>query len=243
MLRNKLLTGIAVLAIFQPAFPGSSLADYKPGFYTGIQAGYGKLDEGKGPEDFADQMLDTLGTPKSKEKNEINFGGKLFVGYSFNPYFSVDAGFALYPSVKHKAQAKSPTTGQNIYEFDIDFYAIDLMAKAILPLENIYSSLAGWSIYGKLGPAFAIASYKVKAISDTSDYDSKKTVYSIRPSYAIGISYDFTSKFSMDLSWGGIYSRDKISLLNVGSGVDRVDYENQIPSANLIMLGITYKFN
>jgi opacity protein-like surface antigen len=111
------------------------------------------------------------------------------------------------------------------------------MAKGVLPLEVLLRSIAGWSLYGKLGAAIAIAHYKCEmtgVLSSEEDVMNQINA-ALVPTYAIGVAYNFTDHFGLDLSWTGIYSKKKLD------DTQHRDY-SATPRANFIALGISYKF-
>ncbi|CAL7962317.1 putative OMP_b-brl domain-containing protein [Gammaproteobacteria bacterium] len=240
MLCNKLLVGSVILVAGQAVFAGSnSLADYQPGFYVGAQGGYARTNEGRVPEDVINRGYDLLGNqPKSKDINKGKLGGRLFVGYSFLPYFGLETGCAYYPSNEYKFSGRNTITGASGgLNFNVRFYTVDFMAKGVLPLEVLSSSFVGWNLYGKLGAAVALVHYKLETQGDTNSNENRTNQInaSIVPSYALGIGYDFTDHFGIDVSWAGVYRSGKF---------DNIKSRNfsATPSANLVSLGISYKF-
>ena len=59
---------------------------------------------------------------------------------------------------------------------------------------------------------------------------SDVALFAVKFGYALGLGYNFTDHFGIDLSWSGIYG-DKIT-----------DSNSKIPSTYLIALGLSYKF-
>lgn len=240
---NRFLIGVVVLSLVQISFAkGNRLSDYEPGFYIGIQGGRAWTNEGSGPEDLANKVYDLTQQPKSRDINKRKFGGKVFVGYSFIPYFSLDGGFTLYPSNEFKAEGDNGGGAKNIYNFKTNFFTIDLMAKCILPLEILSSKLNGWNLYAKLGTALTSVRYRYGINSPRDNFDEKYSEFSVRPCYALGLGYNFTDNFSADLSWSGVYSWNEM-----GSDMGRRYLDSKdskpIPSAYMAAIGICYKIN
>jgi len=249
MQHNKFLIGVLALAASQMSLAkGNGLADYEPGFYIGLQGGRAWTNEGSGPEDFANKIYDLTREPKSRDINNRKFGGKVFVGYSFSPYFSVDGGFTLYPSNEFKAEgivdAVMGTKGS--YNFKTNFYTIDLMAKGILPLEKLSPTLSGWNVYAKLGAALTRVKYKCGEhnLRRRGSWDGEHAKVSIRPCYALGLGYNFTDNFGVDLSWSGVYSWNRIKMnYDNATGEYRISAKDEVPSANMVAIGLSYKIN
>lgn len=241
MLRSNFLIGIVIFAIGQTVFAGNSLADYKPGFYIGGQAGFARTNEGSGPEDMMNILYNIPNEPRFKNMSKGRFGGRLFVGYSFLPYFSLDSDFTLYPSNVFKATGEDDENVKYTYSFKTNFYTIDLMVKGVLPLERVSSVFTGWNMYAKLGAAITRVKYNRFVESEANVQSDAITNTSIRPCYALGLGYNFTDNFGVDLSWSGVYSRNKIELIKIDEDYNMFP-KGKIPSANLIALGITYKF-
>ena len=228
MLRSKVLISAIVLAASGSAFAGSnpfldtgnSLKDYQPGFYLGGQMGYARTIEGSGTEDLINQ----LGGPKNINKR--NLGARLYAGYSIVPYLSVELGHSLYPTNDYTSKAAGT--------YHHPHKAMDLMVKGILNMENLSPSLTGWSLFAKVGPSMTISSYKLDGIKSS-------TKYNFRPAYALGFGYNFTDHFGLDLTWSGMYSKDKMNVKDVINATPD-SLANSVPSANLVALGFTYKF-
>lgn len=93
-------------------------------------------------------------------------------------------------------------------------YAVDLVGKGILPLGNCFN------LYGKLGAAY------LSAEGTTNFGGSSNTEHKVYPTFGVGVSYDITPNVPVDLSWNRIQK--------VGS--------NDLPSTDLVALGIAYNF-
>jgi hypothetical protein len=209
----------------------NSLANYEPGFYIGAQGGYGKTSEGDGPQKKAVSY-----SPSAEIDNKSAIRGRLFMGYSFTPNWSFEWGFTLYPSNTYKADITVlGVTLANYYKFKTDFAGIDFMAKGILPLEQLSTKLTGFNLYAKLGLVMTFTYYERNHyfLSEAE----KILVFGTRPGYGIGLGYNFTDHFGVDLSWSGVISFDKLNSNHMAVR----DYKH-IPSAYLIGLGLTYKF-
>lgn len=223
-MRNKFLIGIFLLAVATVVFSQSNtLGNYEPGFYLGVQGGYARIYEGGGVEDYMRQIS------RVKEINKGKWGGRLFIGYSFAPIIGLETGYTYYPQNFYKI---------NSCDIKIGFITtMDLVVKGILPLEYFSAKLAGWNLFGKLGAA----------IGANNDKDSvaNKSFIGVRPAYGLGIGYNFTNHFGVDMSWFGIYSHDRLSAKDVhnvflSNPSSKIHFG--IPRANLVAIGVYYKF-
>jgi hypothetical protein len=231
MLRSKVLISAMILAVSGSAFAGSnpfldtgnSLKDYLPGFYVGGQMGYARTIEGSGAEDLVNQ------TAGKRYINKRNLGARLYMGYSIVPYLSAELGHSLYPTNDYSVKGVNGTGSYHRPHF-----ATDLMVKGILNMETFSPSLAGWSTFAKAGIAMTISSAEINKVSSN-------TKYHFRPAYALGFGYNFTDHFGLDLTWSGMYSKDKVKAKDI-IGATPDSLANKTPSANLVALGFTYKF-
>ncbi|MBU0744504.1 MAG: outer membrane beta-barrel protein [Gammaproteobacteria bacterium] len=250
MLRNNFLASTFALIISPVIFAqGNSVVDFRPGVYIGAQGGLAWTNEGDGPSDFVDHIYDITHTPHSKNTDKGSWGGRLLIGYAFNPYFALDGGFTLYPNNKYTANGLNQAE-EHTYKFKTSFYGIDLMAKGILPLEILSPNFCGWSIYAKLGIVAARSSFETEmdgvAFNPTSEHSTINNT-ALRPGYSLGIGYNFTDDFGVDLSWSGVYGINKIGMTCDTNGVCGTTItaggnKQTTPYASLLALGISYKF-
>ncbi|MBU0745033.1 MAG: porin family protein [Gammaproteobacteria bacterium] len=225
MLYNRVLLGALVLVMVQPVFAGNNrLSDYHPGFYVGAQAGYARTSEGGGPEDYINQFSG----PKEIKKGK--FGGKLLVGYSFLPYLGLEAGYTYYPDNHYKSS-------EPMHDIVARFRTLDLMVKGILALEHFSPELVGWGMFGKLGAAVTGLDNNT---ADDSDHKHLKAIL-VRPAYALGVGYNFTDNFAIDLSFSGVYGGNKFTAQDVSNHLNGSRI-NKCYSANILAIGVSYKF-
>ncbi len=216
----------------------TSLANYQPGFYLGLQLGLGS-DSDSDADRFMDKVYESISNTTKDLTKKNHVGGRLLLGYSVNPYFSLESGFTIYPS--HKIRL-SNNTGS--LEHEGSARSLDLVGKLILPLERVSTSFEGLSIYGKFGPA--LGGYKqVKYVLHTNSADSLGYKYfrfnKWGLSYGLGLNYSFTTSFGVDLSWSGLHSFHK-SKYSYDSANDIYHLDTGLPSARMFALGVSYKF-
>ena len=130
---------------------------------------------------------------------------------------------------------------------------IAFVGKVALPLEHLSPRLTGWNIFGKLAPIAALTqgkaliSYKKMLVdyltgsftpAEESTYEKREVKVSLL--YALGISYNFTDHFGVDLTYSGLCSRNKSKLTINSSGTYQL--EPGVPSERLMAVGVTYRF-
>jgi hypothetical protein len=188
--------------------------EYQPGPYLGGQVGWGRIDEGDGYQQFTSPGIVDLGTFTA---------WRGVAGYSFVPFFSIEAGYSYYP---HNTYTGTNPPNNTI---DIRSYSIDLVGKLILPLGKIAEPLHRLSIYVKGG-----GSYVNTKIDETIN-NAETTISNdaIRPTYGAGIAFNFTDNISVDASWTGIAGKKRVVYKDGGG--------NPTPNCNMFALGIYYK--
>lgn len=126
------------------------------------------------------------------------FGGRLAVGYQFNPNLAVEMGYlkllnqsSRFKLAPHSAYlAAKETLQQN---------AIDLVAKGILPITDKFNA------YGKLGAAYLTSTIACqddvtgKVSNDNRFFGIAKHTFA--PEVGLGVTYNITSNIFVDTSW------------------------------------------
>lgn len=285
MINKKLLStiiaasaiGVCSIAFANGAEPApiAAQSNFQPGFYLGVQAGFGNADQGETFQHLFDSADNTLASNSdyvvgstSSSYKKGGFAGRGYIGYSLFPWLSVEAGYtqftnnkdslALAYTVNVPETALTPAINANIntnMAVTYKTWAIDLVAKGIWQVTD------AWSLFAKAGLAYvnvtnqidvwgsaSVATpggtfvdpitgqtFVIPATSDgASGSDSTKNTNSvIRPTYGVGVAYNFTPEFAMDLAWTGIYGT-----IYSSSNMNVV----QIPNTNMFTLGLSYKF-
>ncbi|EKD54145.1 MAG: hypothetical protein ACD_60C00120G0015 [uncultured bacterium] len=176
------------------------------GFYFGGQVGQTKIQNSV--ENVQTQTGSISVTPKN-----TGVGARIFVGYHFNENVGLEFGAMHYGDSTYKVSGgcSNPTTRQN---------AIDFLGKGMFPFWS-----SGVSIFGKGGFAYVnnqttgtLASGGLSASCNGSN-ESKS---SVRPEASLGVSYDVTDRWMVDLSYTRMFS---------GSN---------IPTSDFIAFGLSY---
>lgn len=195
MLQKKLFVAVALAGFALIGFSTAANAAL-PGFYAGGQLGYGHTS-------WTNSDLHV----NSASIDQDGLAGRVFGGFEFNENWAAELGYTRFPNTDVKnINGVAGNNGDINNQYDID-----LVAKGILPLANSFS------MYGKLGGAYA------KASSSRDLITSSSRVY---PTFGVGLSYDITPNVPVDLSW------NRVQKVNNGP----------IPSTDLFAVGVAYNF-
>jgi opacity protein-like surface antigen len=123
-----------------------------------------------------------------------------------SPYFGLEFGLAHYAGSNYHAPAGD---SGSIHTSAFDFEGIGMYP----------FSTSGFTVFGKLGFAYlrAVQSRKLTLQGDSSNNSG------LHPLIGVGVGYDLTQRWVLDLSWTRVISRS-----------------NALPSPNLVALGISY---
>lgn len=129
-----------------------------------------------------------------------------YIGYRFSDYLAVESG---YNNIVHESFAGDGNLGPDHYRL----YAIDLEGKLIYPFK------VGFSIFGKLGLAYAHQSVFNQTYWNYGTPSADTDANRILPLVGVGVSYNFTLHFAADLSatyLQGIQPIGSIGILGLG---------------------------
>lgn len=201
------------------------------GFVIGLQGGVAVFDNGNGPKDGFNDLANLLRPFSSKivtESNSVPAVGRVYLGWDFNQYFGIETGLSGFSNTSDKLEATFLNGRQFNEKFTYETYAWDIFGKASLPFSPSFSA------YAKLGAAYV--NYKIKK-ETTGVLDQSRTNSAFRPAGGLGINYNFSDNFGMDLSWLCILGKSKTSYVRpMVRNLDSV-----IPTTNSFLLGIHYK--
>ncbi len=206
------------------------------GFYIGVQAGETnthnqarslqilQIQNGI-PNPDGSITLDTI----TVNASNTGPGGRLFLGYNINTYFAMEGGFTHYHASTYKVGSPYPPliTGNPVGDPGIQENGFDLVGKGILPIGN-------FGFFGKAGVAIIRTSLagtltqsvtNINVLKLTLTYlNPNGTTNYVRPTAAIGASYDITPNLVGELT------------------VSRVFSNGEFKNADLYSLGISYHF-
>lgn len=174
--------------------------------------------------------------------SDTGLAGGVFGGYQFTQNFAAELGYTQFSQAEFKninGTGLNGTTKEN---------AIDLVGKAILPLQD------GFSIFGKAGAAYVTAKTSKVTIHTGANGESKLTppevtpldpvalnpmlqlggvqnsnagtVHRVLPTFGAGVSYDVTPNLPVSVSWTRIQS--------IGN--------SPIPSSDFVGVSLAYNF-
>ena len=204
------------------------------GFYMGLQAGRTDTYQDSRilanlPEKSGNNLLGLSSTI-----NNQGIGGRIFLGYQFNPYLATELGYTRFNQNSISAVQTYLNNGVTAYSYqgDIKEHAFDLSEKLMLPLQYNFSP------YVKAGAAYISSSTIIDAFQDFIQDGPGNTL----PVKAYTIYLDKTSQAIRPLLGAGIDYRIPNTDFNMGVSYTEILGGGDIPRANLIALGIEYKF-
>lgn len=215
---KKTFIGVIALSCLSPLAFANGDANYVPvaapadaytqNVYVGLQGGYG-----------------ITGYKNFVMKKANNFAGRVFVGYDFHKNFAVEFGYDHF-FAKPKANGTVLINDEYVdYSAKVkSVFAFDLMGKI---KANVCDN---FGVYAKAGVAYLHSKWSIDVPAAVDDF-SAGNHHSFNLAYGVGVSYDFLSNWTADLSWNHINGNQKITSSNLQ------------PYANSLMLGIAYKFN
>jgi OOP family OmpA-OmpF porin len=190
-------------------------------WYVGAGIGYSKfhLDDTVTP-------IPSITYTISSDDND--WGGKVFVGYHFNPNFAIEGGYVDLGKASQTATLVSPAAGSLTADFKSRGVFLD--AVGIMPLGNVFS------IYGKVGGYYAQNSLDFSAAGPITPFISGAATTAGIPlsedkdelkwKAGLGMRYDFTKNVGIRGEWERYFDLDTE---HSGGGTD-VD----LVSANII---------
>jgi OmpA-OmpF porin, OOP family len=130
---------------------------------------------------------DTAMGSKLSGLSNSGLAGHLAVGYQLNKLFGLELGYLQLQDEKTKAE------GVNAF---LNQHAIDLTAKALLPITN------NVGLYGKLGVAYLTTKIEANYGNGITPVNNAASIASRKwaPEVAVGMSYDITSNITVDTS-------------------------------------------
>lgn len=198
MSTKKLIVALAALGVSAAAFAGGYVnkgavpvattpapavfSNDGAGFVVGVQGGWANTHQ-----DFGGVSGDDDG-----------FAARGYVGYDFNKYLGVEAGYTYLPK----------TTFDNA-DGDIKNYAVDLLGKISYPVNNAFS------VFAKAGAGYLNQKYESVAGNQTND--------KIVPAFGVGAAYQIMPNLAVDASWLR-YSGGNVDTSSSSDFVTNVDF-------------------
>jgi opacity protein-like surface antigen len=213
--------------------PSNDTANFNKdsGVYLRGQLGYGFAGS-----DVSGQVLaGSTPVPVLIDNNKSDgITGRVAVGYDFNKYFALESGYSLLSSFN------STFTGSNSFliggtsyssaNVKSSLWTVDLMGKAMLPLNKLFVFVEGGGAYvhANNSALSTVASNGTLGTQTVTILPANSNGV-IEPKAGAGLGYNFTNHIGVDVSY------DRIFATSGNSGI-------AIPSINTVMGGLTYKF-
>lgn len=237
---KKILYGICGIILCTSAFAWDKCfpADFTPGYYIGVDVGWGKADIGSGMRETLNKLY-TEDAAFGPSKNIDEGGwpcGRAYLGYAFNPYISVEAGGSYY--IRNGYGGDSD--GGIPYSFNLAqrTFTIDLVGKLTFPLGKLDPILAKWSVFGRAGGAYVYSQMSGTLSIGNSELNNWELREQIAPTFGLGLVYDITNNISANATWMTVLGNGLLSSKEIFSG----NFSTPIPRCNLYALGLSYKF-
>lgn len=176
---KKILVTSALVALTTVGFSSANAA--ANGIYVNGQLGY------------ANTNYDSP-TPRLNV-DSTGFAWRAAGGYQFTQNWAAELGYTSFPNTDFTVK------GLNLDLANVKQYAIDLVAKGMLPVSN------GFGLFGTLGAAYLHA--KADTFLGNAGSTSK-----IQPTFGLGASYDITNNLPVTVSWQHIQKTGGSDLKN-----------------------------
>ena len=165
------------------------------GAYIGGAMGWGDIHQ-KGLTDFS--------TNNGSDSDGV--AGRVFAGYKFNKNIALESGFTKFSNFNPTGSDSDPFAGTVNVNGTIKSYALDLVVKGILPLQQ------GISLFATAGAAYlnetASVSYNMASAYYNYSGRGKESANAVLPTFGLGASYDLTNNLAAEVSWSHIQVLD-----------------------------------
>lgn len=187
---KKPIVSLAIASIASMAISAHATVN---GPYVGGQIGYGNVHKGG----FSSSDFTVEGGSAKTSSKDTGVAGRVYAGYQFMQNFAAEMGYSKFSNATSKATLTTPE-GTQTANGTIKTYAVDLMGKVILPLQNCFN------IYGKAGLAYLSATGDVKVTAPGVSAKVSETDHHLYPAFGAGVGYDVTKNIVADVSWNHI---------------------------------------
>jgi hypothetical protein len=160
-------------------FIGASVAQAgRPGFNIGLDLGYAKANYSR--EWTAEHLVSSTGTTVTSVRQVINtgFAGRAFLGYNFNKYFGMEAGYTYLPTVEMQDVTAGSTNGGT--KTFLPKYA-DVVFRGMIPINK-------FDLFARAGIAWAYRS-ETSIVLDSTTYTMDSDQKFV-PVVGVGIDYN-----------------------------------------------------
>jgi OOP family OmpA-OmpF porin len=169
-------------------------------WYLGVGVGYAHIIGLKSDFDsFVSQINSKLspGESVSESVNNSSFASNVYIGYKFDKYIAVQAGFDYLGSYKYSENLNylgyyfNANDTAYVYNFPVEL-------KGILPVNNVFS------IYGLIGGNYWLVNESGSASSNEPGINTNipnNNASGFSPAYGIGISYNLPEHNKIKLEY------------------------------------------
>jgi len=217
---SRVLGVAAIAAIVSPISQADDSSSYdnsydKTGWYMGANIGKStaNIDDGRIINNLLQGGLSTT----SIDDNEDDRGYKLFGGYQFNRYFSLEAGYFDLGEFDFSAE----TLPLGTLDGRIKLKGINFDVVGYIPFTE---KLSG---FGRIGANYAEAKDTFRGTGAVNVLDPNASERALNPKVGVGLQYDFSQKWGMRLE----AERYRIN--------DAVGNKGDI---DLVSVGVIYRF-
>lgn len=183
------------------------------GMYMGLQVGATNTHN-------KERTIIGNGTPPATavvKPSNTGVGARIFAGYNINQYAAIEGGFTHYATSTYNTPTSVTCNNPSIQQ-----NAFDLEGKGMMSVWN-------FGVFGKAGMSVMRQKFSGSLVNSGSSIVSpcgggggSSSTTTVRPLVGLGVSYDLTQNWVMDLSWTRVLP---------GSGVEAADF---------VGLGIAY---
>jgi hypothetical protein len=191
------------------------------GFYVGLEGGYGYTH-------WADSFNDLIAIAPDATTTDEGLTARLLLGYDFNRYFGLESGVIMLPEAS--IDGDTPT-GVNV-SGNITNFAVDLFAKFMLPLNNIFG------LYAKLGGNYFVSNGSDSVVFPGETVTDQSAIHHIGPAFGLGAYFHIVPNLTGDIGW--LHYTGNSSIFNNSNDNNDQDFQ---PNPDAFLIGLTYKFS
>lgn len=203
-------SGILACAIAAALTSSVTLADNEAGWYIGGNVGQSRarIDE----QTVVNDVLAPGYSATLLDDNTIDGEGKLFAGYQFNRYLSLEAGY--FDLGESQFNAITSPNGLLHTNMEVRGFNIDLVG--YVPFTEKFSA------FGRLGVTRALTQDTFTGTGAAAALSGKLSTRDNFGKAGVGLQYDFTDSFAMRLEAeryvisNAIYNHNNIDLYSIG---------------------------
>lgn len=179
MKAKLLIPAIASMLLAAPALMAANA-----GAYIGASIGPSKTKDGPDVSEF-DAYLLANGVTATSSTDDTDNAWKLFGGYKFNRYFTIEGSYADLGKFSINS-----TLATGTHETTIELQAVAIAAVAILPLTY------NFELFGKAGGQYWDADHSSTPLGEGSRSDQSSDVM-----FGLGAGYNLNDNFGLRVEW------------------------------------------